>query len=149
MKKMEILIFTRSGETYGGGNSGFGVDEDELERMVGGVGCEEVIQSPLQSVGAVLAVVDSYHHHLLFCYCFCFCFCWACHFRISLCWIEEWQSELLLFLEFIVYGFGILGVFGRFLSFSETHCWQVMRKTTLSFSGYPRNSLDALSSWFL
>lgn len=59
MSKGEI---TGSGETDGGVWSGFGVDKEELEGRIGKEGSEEVVKSPLQSIIALLAVVDSDHH---------------------------------------------------------------------------------------
>lgn len=60
-----MRVSTRTGEANGRSRTGFGMNEDELERRVGGTGDEEVIQSPLQGVGAGLAVVDPDHHRLL------------------------------------------------------------------------------------
>lgn len=61
----ELRKGTGAGEADDGGRQGLGVDDDELERRVGAEGGEEVVESPLQSVGAVLALVRRHNHHLL------------------------------------------------------------------------------------
>lgn len=52
-------------EAGGGGGGGPGVDDDELERIIRHGGSEEVVDGPLERVDAVVALVDSDHHHLL------------------------------------------------------------------------------------
>lgn len=59
------MRITRAGEANDGGRHGLGVDDDELERSRGTEGREEVVQSPFQSVSALLALVGPDHHHLL------------------------------------------------------------------------------------
>lgn len=58
-------MVTRTGEADGGGRSGFSVDDDDPKRIVGDGWGEEMVESPLQRVGAMFAVVDPHHHHLL------------------------------------------------------------------------------------
>lgn len=57
--------FTGAGESDGGASGGLGVDDEELERVVGREGSEEAVESPLQRVRAVLAVVHPDHHRRL------------------------------------------------------------------------------------
>lgn len=56
---------TRAGDAESGDSSRFGMDKNELEERIRS-GTEEMIQSPFESVCAVLAIVYGYQHHLLF-----------------------------------------------------------------------------------
>lgn len=54
---------TGTSETNGGDGVRFGVDDEELEGVIGSVRNKEAIERPLQGVSALLAFVDSDDHH--------------------------------------------------------------------------------------
>lgn len=56
---------TRAAKADDGGGGRFGMDDEEAKGRVGEVREEEVVESPLEGVGAVGAVVDAHHHHRL------------------------------------------------------------------------------------
>ncbi|GER34709.1 hypothetical protein STAS_10944 [Striga asiatica] len=64
--RLEILesrMFTGANKADGGRRRRLGMDHNELEMGIFRRAGEEVIESPTQSVEAVFAVVEAYHHH--------------------------------------------------------------------------------------
>lgn len=60
---MHACIYTRANEANSGGKRRLGINKNKLEDRIGW-GSDQVIESPLEGVGAVIAVFDANHHHL-------------------------------------------------------------------------------------